>query len=185
MYQEMPTELKEKALKMLETDDIDSVCKMLRIRKRALKRMLQDESISPRGLSVVYGAVEKIEEEAADNAEEEASDRIRKHYTPEFKSAALAMMKEKGAVATIKELGLSSYTLYDWKKKAEGDQYPAKSSTLAGKARKRYTKEFIDQVIASYLEKGRDETLREYGIVQNTLYNWLNEAEITLRGRRH
>ena len=32
------------------------------------------------------------------------------YYSPEFKAEALAMMEEKGAVTTIKELGISSYT---------------------------------------------------------------------------
>ena len=58
-----------------------------------------------------------------------------RHYTPEFKAAALAMMEEKGVVATVKELGISSYTLYDWKSKAEGQKYPRRQGPLSGKAR--------------------------------------------------
>ena len=101
-----------------------------------------------------------------------------KRYTPAYKAAALAMMKEKGASATIKELGISSYTLYDWKKKAEGHKYPGKQGPLAGKERKRYTPEFKAEVIEYYQSHGAGETLQKYRIVGNSLYNWLDAAGI-------
>ena len=109
----------------------------------------------------------------------------RRHYTPEFKAAALAMMEEKGAVATVKELGISSYTLYDWKSKAEGQKYPRRQGSLSGKARKRYTPEFKAEVIAYYQSHGARETLQKYGIVNNSLYNWLDEAGVDRVGSDH
>lgn len=108
-----------------------------------------------------------------------------RHYTPEFKAAALAMMEEKGAVATVKELGISSYTLYDWKSKAEGQKYPRRQGPLSGKARKRYTPEFKTEVIAYYQSHGARETLQKYGIVNNSLYNWLDEAGVDRVGSDH
>lgn len=108
-----------------------------------------------------------------------------RHYTPEFKAAALAMMEEKGAVATVKELGISSYTLYDWKSKAEGQKYPRRQGPLSGKARKRYTPEFKAEVIEYYQSHGARETLQKYGIVSNSLYNWLGEAGVEPIGSDH
>ena len=98
-----------------------------------------------------------------------------RHYTPEFKAAALAMMEEKGVVATVKELGISSYTLYDWKSKAEGQKYPRRQGPLSGKARKRYTPEFKAEVIAYYQSHGAN----------NSLYNWLDEAGVDRVGSDH
>lgn len=95
------------------------------------------------------------------------------------------MMEEKGAVATVKELGISSYTLYDWKSKAEGQKYPRRQGPLSGKARKRYTPEFKTEVIAYYQSHGARETLQKYGIVNNSLYNWLDEAGVDRVGSDH
>ena len=95
------------------------------------------------------------------------------------------MMEEKGAVATVKELGISSYTLYDWKSKAEGQKYPRRQGPLSGKARKRYTPEFKAEVIAYYQSHGARETLQKYGIVNNSLYNWLDEAGVDRVGSDH
>lgn len=117
--------------------------------------------------------------------EDVAVNEKRRHYTPEFKAAALAMMEEKGAVATVKELGISSYTLYDWKSKAEGQKYPRRQGPLSGKARKRYTPEFKAEVIAYYQSHGARETLQKYGIVGNSLYNWLGEAGVEPIGSDH
>lgn len=88
------------------------------------------------------------------------------------------MMEEKGAVATIKELGISSYTLYDWKSKVEGQAYPRKQGPLAGKTRKRYTPEFKAEVIEYYQSHGAGATKETYGISGNALYTWLEEAGI-------
>ena len=141
MPRQIPDELKEKALSMLQTEDIDTVATTLRIRKAALLKILKDEAVD---LAPPAAApMEDTTTAPEDTAEEEKKDRKVPYYSPEFKAAALAMMEEKGAVATIKELGISSYTLYDWKSKvAGGGQYPRKQGPLAGKTRKRYTPEF-------------------------------------------
>ena len=114
-----------------------------------------------------------------------ASDEKSKRYTPEFKAAALAMMEEKGAIATIKKFGISSYTLYDWKSKAEGQKYPRKQGPLTGKMRKRYTPEFKSEVIEYYQAHGARETLQKYEIANNSLYNWVNEAGVQHVGSNH
>ena len=46
MPRQIPDELKEKALSMLQTEDIDTVATTLRIRKAALEKMIEDESVS-------------------------------------------------------------------------------------------------------------------------------------------
>jgi transposase-like protein len=124
-------------------------------------------------------------EDKAPASEEPTINEKRKHYTPEFKAAALAMMEEKGAVATIKEFGISSYTLYDWKSRAEGQNYPRKQGPLTGKKRKHYTQEFKAEVIEYYQSHGARETLKKYGIVGNSLYKWLNEAGVEHVGYNH
>lgn len=176
MYRAMPDELKHKALSMLEMEDITTVSAALHIRKAALRKLIQEAEAptSDDAASTADDATPTATSPTSINNGRPNS------YTPEFKAAALAMMAEKGAIATIKELGISSYTLYDWKKKASGDmaKYPSNKGPLAGKKRKRYTQEFKEKVIASYREKGTTETLKEYGIVNNTLYNWLNEAGV-------
>ncbi|MBO4291403.1 MAG: transposase [Lachnospiraceae bacterium] len=125
------------------------------------------------------------EKDQAPVSEEPAVNKKRRHYSPEFKAAALAMMEEKGAVATIKEFGISSYTLYDWKSKTEGQNYPRKQGPLTGKKRKHYTQEFKAEVIGYYQSQGARETLKKYGIVGNSLYNWLNEAGVEHVGSKH
>ena len=98
---------------------------------------------------------------------------------------AVAWTSSNDAVATVKELGISSYTLYDWKSKAEGQKYPRRQGPLSGKARKRYTPEFKTEVIAYYQSHGARETLQKYGIVNNSLYNWVNEAGVEHIGSNH
>ncbi len=44
-----------------------------------------------------------MKEDKAPASKEPTANEKRRHYTPEFKAAALAMMEEKGAVATVKE----------------------------------------------------------------------------------
>ena len=125
------------------------------------------------------------EEDKAPAPKEPTVNEKRRHYTPEFKAAALAMMEEKGAVATVKELGIYSYTLYDWKTKSEGRVYPRRQGPMTGKARKSYTSEFKAEVIAYYQSHGARETLQKYGIVNNSLYNWLDDAGIERFGSDH
>ena len=95
------------------------------------------------------------------------------------------MMEEKGVMATIKELGISSYTLYDWKSKAEGQKYPRKQGPLSGTTRKRYTAEFKKEVIEYYQAHGARDTLQKYEIAGNSLYNWVNEAGVEHVGSNH
>lgn len=180
MPRQIPDELKEKALSMLQTEDIDTVATTLRIRKAALEKMIEDESVSVSDAKAAAKAnpiTTPVDAASADD--EPVANEKQGRYSPEFKAAALAMMEEKGAVATIKELGISSYTLYDWKKKAEGEKkYPVRQGPLTGKKRKEYSPEFKAAVISFYQENGADATLRKFGVVNNSLYNWLNEAGI-------
>ena len=182
MSRQIPDELKQKALTMLETEDIDTVAATLRIRKAALLKMMKDEAMDiapPAAEPMDATSKDDTTTTSEDAAEEEKKDCKVPYYSPEFKAAALAMMEEKGAVATIKELGISSYTLYDWKSKAAGgEQYPRKQGPLAGKMRKRYTPEFKSEVIASYQSHGSAATREKYGISSNALYTWLEEAGI-------
>ena len=180
MPSQIPDEIREKALSMLETEDIDTVASALHIRKAALKRIIKDGTAP---VTDVRAAAKKSPIVATGDAT--SSDDVPKtnekhgRYSPDFKAAALAMMKEKGAVATIKELGISSYTLYDWKKKAEGEKkYPVRQGPLTGKKRKEYSPEFKAAVISFYQENGAGATLRKFGIVNNSLYNWLDKAGI-------
>lgn len=171
---------------MLKTEGIDTVAATLRIRKAALLKMIKDEAvdIAPSAAAPIDNAASQAATPVAataseGTAEEEKKDRKVPYYSPEFKAAALAMMEKKGAVATIKELGISSYTLYDWKNKAVGGgQYPRKQGPLAGQSRKRYTPEFKAEVIACYQSHGPDEAREKYGISSNALYTWLEEAGI-------
>ena len=138
MNRQIPDELKEKALSMLETEDIDTVASTLRIRKAALKRIIEDETapVTDTKAAANTAPVVIIGNDTSLDDEPKANEK-QGRYSPEFKAAALAMMEEKGAVATIKELGISSYTLYDWKKKAEGEKkYPVRQGPLTGKRRK-------------------------------------------------
>ena len=180
MPRQIPDELKEKALSMLQTEDIDTVATTLRIRKAALEKMIEDESVSVSDAKAADKAnpiAAPVDAASADD--EPVANEKQGRYSPEFKTAALAMMEEKGAVTTIKELGISSYTLYDWKSKvAGGGQYPRKQGPLAGKMRKRYTPEFKSEVIASYQSHGPAATREKYGISSNALYTWLEEAGI-------
>lgn len=169
---------------MLETKDIDTVASALRIRKTVLKRIIEDKAAPAVDTKMATGASVETAQIAKPENNSSADDELiakekQGRYSPEFKAAALAMMKEKGAVATINELGISSYTLYDWKKKAEGEKkYPIRQGPLTGKKRKEYSPEFKAAVISFYQENGAGETLRKFGIVNNSLYNWLNEAGI-------
>lgn len=45
MYRKMPEDLKQRALSMLKTEDIDTVAATLRIRKAALLKMIKDEAV--------------------------------------------------------------------------------------------------------------------------------------------
>ena len=188
----MPEDLKQRALSMLKTEDIDTVATTLRIRKAALLKMIKDEAvdIAPQAATPMDNTTPTdTSATVAATASEDATvakihDRKVPYYSPEFKAAALAMMEEKGAVATIKELGISSYTLYDWKSKAEGQKYPRKQGPLAGKARKRYTPEFKAEVIAFYQSHGAGAAREKYGISSNALYTWLEEAGIECVGKR-
>lgn len=180
MPRQIPDELKEKALSMLETKDIDTVAFTLRIRKTALERLIEDEAVSVSDTKAApnENPIAAPVNVASKNDEPLANEKPGR-YSPEFKAAALAMMEEKGAVATIKALGISSYALYDWKKKAEGEKkYPVRQGPLTGKKRKEYSPEFKAAVISFYQENGAGATLRKFGIVNNSLYNWLNEAGI-------
>ena len=179
MYRQMPEELKTKALTMLETEDIDTVSATLRIRKAALLKMVQ-ASAAP-----TPPKEEATTEPPPPPENPTVAERKIPYYSPEFKAEALAMMEEKGAVTTIKELGISSYTLYDWKRKAQGQKYPLRQGPLAGKTRKRYTPEFKADVIEYYQSHGAGDTLEKYGIVSNTLFNWLNEAGLERVGNLH
>ena len=178
MFRQMPEELKTKALTMLETEDIDTVSTALRIRKAALLKMVEEETVST-------PPVPPHEETPSPPEVPTVAERKIPYYSPEFKAEALAMMEEKGAVTTIKELGISSYTLYDWKRKAQGQKYPLRQGPLAGKTRKRYTPEFKAEVIEYYQSHGAGDTLEKYGIVSNTLFNWLNEAGLERVGNLH
>ena len=157
---------------MLETEDIDTVASTLRIRKAALLKMVQ-ASAAP-----TPPKEEATTETPPPPENPTVAERKMPYYSPEFKAEALAMMEEKGAVATIKELGISSYTLYDWKRKTQGQKYPMGQGPLAGKRRKRYTPEFKAEVIEYYQSHGAGDTIEKYGISNNTLFNWLNEAKI-------
>ena len=188
MSRQIPDELKQKALTMLETEDIDTVATTLHIRKAALLKMMKDEAmdIAPPAAELMDATSKDDTTTTSEDAtEEEKKDRKVPYYSPEFKAAALAMMEEKGAVATIKELGISSYTLYDWKNKAAGGgQYPRKQGPLTGKTRKRYTPEFKAEVIEYYQAHGSGEAKKKYGISSNALYTWLEEARIERVGKR-
>ena len=189
---QMPEELKQRALSMLQTEDIDTVVATLRIRKAALLKMIQNEAVDivplatapidatvPVEIVPPEGATTPTDNTAPTTANAaEKKDRKVPYYSPEFKAAALAMMEEKGAVATIRELGISSYTLYDWKSKADGQAYPRKQGPLAGKTRKLYTPEFKAEVIEYYQSHGQAAIREKYGISSNTLYTWLEEAGI-------
>ena len=189
---QIPEGIKQKALSMLETEDVDTVATTLRIRKAALIKMMQSEAVdiespvaaAPPVVAPMYDPAPVDFTVPEDAAVEEKPERKVPRYTPEFKAAALAMMVEKGAVATIKELGISSYTLYDWKNKAEGHKYPRKQGPLAGKTRKRYTPEFKAEVIEYYQSHGAGEAKQKYGISGNALYIWLEEAGIERVGKR-
>ena len=177
MIKNLPDDLKQKALQLLETQNVDTVAATLRIRKAALLQIIQDRP-APQSTYIEKA----LSAEKTPSTEELPTAEKPKRYTPEYKTAALAMMEEKGAVATIKALGISSYTLYDWKRKAEGKKYPGKQGPLAGKERKRYAPEFKAEVIEYYQSCGALETLQKYGIVSNSLYNWLDEAGIACVG---
>ena len=191
---QIPEDLKQKALSMLETESIDTVASALRIRKAALIKMIENEAAptvsisSPASTPTVAMPMEVSASEEATTTEaavvEEKSEGKAPRYSPEFKATALAMMEEKGAVATIKELGISSYSLYDWKSKADGQKYPRRQGPLAGKTRKRYTSEFKAEVIAFYQSHGAGETREKYGISGNALYTWLEDAGIERVGQR-
>ena len=184
----MPEDLKQRALSMLKTEDIDTVATSLRIRKAALLKMMKDEAVDiapPAPAPMDATSKDDTTTTSDDAAVEEKKERKVPYYSPEFKAAALAMMEEKGAVATIKELGISSYTLYDWKNKAAGGgQYPRKQGPLTGKTRKRYTPEFKAEVIAFYQSHGPGATREKYSISSNALYTWLEEARIERVGKR-
>ena len=113
---QIPEEIRQKALTMLETEDIDTVASTLRIRKAALLKMVH-ASAAP-----APPKEEATTEPPPPPENPTVAERKMPYYSPEFKAAALAMMEEKGAVTTIKELGISSYTLYDWKRKAQGQK---------------------------------------------------------------
>lgn len=176
---QIPEEIRQKALTMLETEDIDTVSATLRIRKAALLKMVQASAVP------TPPKEEATTEPPPPPENPTVAERKMPYYSPEFKAEALAMMEEKGAVTTIKELGISSYTLYDWKRKAQGQKYPLRQGPLAGKTRKRYTPEFKAEVIEYYQSHGAGDTLEKYGIVNNTLFNWLNEEDIKRVGNLH
>ena len=183
---QIPEEIKRKALSMLETEDINTVATALRIRKSALLKMIEDATSVSESVPAEEPDVDAYAPtETASYSQPAEEAKPSRFYTPEFKAAALAMMAEKGPVATIRELGISSYTLYDWKNKADGQKYPRRQGPLAGKSRKRYTPEFKAEVLEYYQTHGAGETTRTYDIVNNTLFNWLNEAGITRVGRSY
>ena len=91
---------------MLETEDIDTVASTLRIRKAALERMIQDDAVPVSDAKAAAKANPiAAPVDAASTDDEPVANEKQGRYSPEFKAAALAMMEEKGAVATIRELG--------------------------------------------------------------------------------
>ena len=124
MSRQIPDELKQKALTMLETEDIDTVATTLHIRKAALLKMMKDEAmdIAPPAAELMDATSKDDTTTTSEDAtEEEKKDRKVPYYSPEFKAAAVARTAEQPLTAVAKELGMPASTLATWKMNAQKD----------------------------------------------------------------
>ena len=91
--------------------------------------------------------------------------KMRKRYTPEFKSEVIASYQSHGSAATREKYGISSNALYTWLEEA-------------GIERNRNRPIDHTDAIAMYREKGQEAVLEAYGITWPTLREWLKDAGI-------